>query len=241
MKISRKVIATAMAGSLCLGLVALAGCDGGAGNSSAASSTSSTASSAAKAATSQTRQFADDELLSGTHHVTLQVAGYDPITIELDADAAPQTVTNFVDLVQNGYYDGKTFYRIVDDFCLQGGTLGNNASGNDATLENIQGEFSSNGVENPLAEEFGRGTVAMARTSIPDSATSTFFVTLGENDQVGASLDGKYAAFGTISEADMAIIDAIVADHIANVDDPQMGAISNEADQPVIESITFVD
>lgn len=244
MKISRKVITAAVAGSLCLGLVVLAGCDGGTGSSSAASSASSTASSAssaAKAATSQTRQFTDDELLSGTHHATLQVAGYDPITIELDADAAPQTVTNFVDLVQNGYYDGKTFYRIVDDFCLQGGTLGNNASGNDAALENIQGEFSGNGVENPLAEEFGRGTVAMARTNMPDSATSTFFVTLGDNDQVGASLDGKYAAFGTISETDMAIIDAIVADYIANVDDPQMGAISSEADQPVIESITFVD
>lgn len=244
MKISRKVITAAVAGSLCLGLVVLAGCDGGTGSSSAApsaSSTASSASSAAKVATSQTRQFTDDELLSGTHHVTLQVAGYDPITIELDADAAPQTVTNFVDLVQNGYYDGKTFYRIVEDFCLQGGTLGNSASGNDPALENIQGEFSGNGVENPLAEEFGRGTVAMARTNMPDSATSTFFVTLGDNDQVGASLDGKYAAFGTISETDMAIIDAIVADYIANVDDPQMGAISSEADQPVIESITFVD
>ena len=247
MKISRKVITAAMAGSLCLGLVALVGCDGGTSSSSAASSAGSTASSAssassaAQAASSQTRQFTDDELLSGTHHVTLQVAGYDPITIELDADAAPQTVTNFVDLVQSGYYDGKTFYRIVDDFCLQGGTLGNNASGNDTTLENIQGEFSGNGVENPLAEEFGRGTVAMARTNMPDSATSTFFVTLGDNDQVGASLDGKYAAFGTISEADMAVIDTIVADYIANVDDPQMGAISDQAKQAKIVSIQMVD
>ena len=243
MKVSQKVLAGAVAASLCLGLVALSGCSGGSGSSSsAASSASSNASStASQAAAAGTRQFSDDELLSGKHNVVMQVEGYDPITIELDADAAPQTVTNFVDLVKSGYYDGKTFYRIVEDFCLQGGTLGNNASGNDSSLENIQGEFSSNGIDNALADEFGRGTVAMARTNLPNSATSTFFVTLGDNAQVGPSLDGKYAAFGTISEADMAIIDAIVADFAANVDEPQMGAISDEAKQPVITSITLVD
>lgn len=243
MKISQKVVATVAAGSLCLGLFALAGCSGGSGSSSAASSAASSASSSAAAQTpaSNTRQFTADELQSGTHHAVLQVAGYDPITIELDADAAPQSVTNFMELVNDGYYDGKTFYRIVEDFCLQGGTLGNNAAGNDATLEAITGEFSDNGVDNALAEEFGRGTVAMARTSMPDSATSTFFITLGDNSQVGASLDGKYAAFGTISEADMTIIDAIVADYAANVDEPQMGAITDEAQQPVIESITITD
>lgn len=232
--------AAAVAGSLCLGAFAMTGCsDQQAASSSAASSASSA--SAAVQAESGTRQFSDDELLSGTHHAVLIVDGYEPITIELDADAAPITVTNFADLVEQGYYDGKTFYRIVEDFCLQGGTLGNNAAGDDPQLETITGEFSSNGTENPLADEFGRGTVAMARTSLPNSATSTFFVTLGDNSQVGASLDGKYAAFGTIDEAGMAIIDAIVADYAANVDDPQMGAISDEAQQPIITSIECID
>ena len=180
-------------------------------------------------------------MLTGKHHAVMTVEGYEPITLELDADAAPITVTNFADLVNQGYYDGKTFYRIVEDFCLQGGTLGNNAAGNDPQLETITGEFSDNGSENPLADQFDRGTVAMARTNLPNSATSTFFVTLGTNDQVGASLDGKYAAFGTIDEAGMAIIDAIVADYAANVDEPQMGAISDEAAQPIITSIEWVD
>lgn len=177
----------------------------------------------------------------GTHHAVLEVEGYDPITIELDGDAAPQTVENFMTLAKDGYYDGKTFYRIVDDFCLQGGTLGNNASGNDPALDPIKGEFSTNGVENPLADAFDRGVVAMARTSMPDSATSTFFVTLGTASQVGASLDGQYAAFGTIDADGMKVIDQIVDDYLPNVDEPNMGAITDEANQPIIKSITITD
>ena len=90
MKVSQKVLAGAVAASLCLGLVALSGCSGGSGSSSsAASSASSNASStASQAAAAGTRQFSDDELLSGKHNVVMQVEGYDPITIELDADAA---------------------------------------------------------------------------------------------------------------------------------------------------------
>lgn len=177
----------------------------------------------------------------GIHHAVLEVEGYEPVTIELDGDAAPQTVENFMKLANEGYYDGKTFYRIVDDFCLQGGTMGNNAAGNDPSLEPIKGEFSSNGVENPLADAFDRGVVAMARTQMPDSATSTFFVTLGTASQVGPSLDGQYAAFGTIDDAGMKVIDQIVADHIVNVDEPNMGAITVEQLQPVIKSITITD
>lgn len=177
----------------------------------------------------------------GIHHATLNVEGYDPITIELDGDAAPQTVENFMNLAREGYYDGKTFYRIEDGFCLQGGTLGNNAAGNDPELETIRGEFSSTGIDNPLADNFERGVVAMARTSMPDSASSTFFVTLGNASQVGPSLDGQYAAFGTIDDAGMAVIDQIVTDHVAYADGANMGAISDEANQPVIKSITITD
>ena len=79
-----------------------------------------------------------------------------------------------------------------------------------------------------------------ADTNDPDSATSTFFVTLGDNKAVGPALDGKYAAFGTIDEAGMAIVKAIVADHLAAATG-QMGTIPDEADQPKILSIEMVD
>lgn len=236
----KRIAAAALAGSLCLSGLALAGCAGQPAASSASASASSSMSASVKAE-SGTKQFSDDELLSGKHHAVITVDGYEPVTMELDADAAPITVTNFAELVQDGYYNSKTFYRIVEDFCLQGGTLGNNAAGNDPALETITGEFSENGAENPLADQFDRGTVAMARTNMPNSATSTFFITLGGADQVGPSLDGKYAAFGTIDDAGMAVIDQIVADFAPNVDDPQMGAISDETEQPTIISIEWVD
>lgn len=245
------IAGAAMAACLCVSMVGLAGCSGSGSassssasskaSSSSATSSASASSSAASSAIPATANFADQEIVSGTHHVVLTVEGYDPITIELDGDAAPITVTNFANLVGNGYYDGKTFYRIVEDFCLQGGTLGNNASGNDPSLLTITGEFEENGVDNPLADNFDRGTVAMARTNQPNSATSTFFITLGDSSQVGSSLDGKYAAFGTIDESGMATVDQIVADYAANVDEPTMGAISDESKQPVIQSITWVD
>lgn len=201
----------------------LAGCSGQSASSSSAASGAGSANG------------------TGTHHAVLEVEGYEPVTIKLDGDAAPQTVDNFMKLANEGYYDGKTFYRIVDDFCLQGGTLGNNASGNDPSLDAIKGEFSTNGVDNPLADAFDRGVVAMARTSMPDSATSTFFVTLGSASQVGPSLDGQYAAFGTIDADGMKVIDQIVEDYLPNVDEPNMGAITDEAAQPVIKSITITD
>ena len=181
------------------------------------------------------------DLLSGTHHVQLTVDGYDPITIEVNADAAPITATNFINLVNDGYYDGLAFYRIVDGFCLQGGTLGNTASGADPSLDPIDGEFSDNGYDNSLADDFTKGTVAMARTSDPNSATSTFFVTLDDNSSVDASLNGQYAAFGMVDEAGMATIDKIVSDYISNVDDEAMGTISDENQMPIISSITQVD
>lgn len=221
---SKKAIALLSMVALVI-MMGIAGC-------SSSSSTANTGSSAANSAQGGT---------SGTHHAVLEVEGYEPITIELDGDAAPLSVENFMNLANEGYYNGKTFYRIVDDFCLQGGTLGNSASGNDPSLETIKGEFSSNGVSNPLADNFDRGVVAMARTAMPDSATSTFFVTLGSSKQVGQSLDGQYAAFGTIDDAGMKVIDQIVTDYLPNVDDPNMGAISVEANQPVIKSITITD
>lgn len=179
--------------------------------------------------------------MSGKHHAMIYVDGYDPIEVELDADSAPISVTNFVNLANEGYYDGLTFYRVVEDFCLQGGTMGNSASGTDNDLGTITGEFSSNGVNNPLADNFDRGTIAMARTQLPNSATSTFFITLGSNDAVGTSLDGQYAAFGTVDKDSMDTVDQIVSDTIGLVDDEYMGSISDESLQPVITRIEILD
>lgn len=205
-----RLVAIALAGVLCAGSFALVGCSA-----------------------------PTEEPLTGIHHASVSVKGFDPFTIELDADEAPITVTNFVKLADAGYYDGLTFYRIQDDFCIQGGTKGNNAAGNDPALDPIKGEFSLNGVENKLADDFKRGTVAMARTQAPDSATSTFFITLS-NSYV-ASLNGSYAAFGTIDDAGMKIVDAIVSRYGLFADQADMGVIADEADQPIITSITIMD
>lgn len=234
---TKKIAAFAMSAALACGMLALAGCSSNSSSSGSATSAANTAGNVKPA----TSTIAEEDLMSGTHHATLEVEGYEPITITLDADAAPISVTNFANLVNEGYYDGLSFYRVVDDFCLQGGTMGNNASGKDPELETITGEFSGNGIDNPLADDFGYGTVAMARTSIPNSATSTFFITLGDSDTVGSSLNGQYAAFGTIDADGMVTIEKIVADYLPNVDDSYMGAISDESQQAIIKSITMVD
>ena len=176
-----------------------------------------------------------------TKSAIVKVAGYDEFVITLDDTSAPITTENFRNLVKRGYYNGLAFYRIVNNFCLQGGTKGNTASGHDPELTPIKGEFSSNNVNNPLADNFHRGTVAMARAgNNPDSATSAFFVTLASSLSVSTSLNGKYAAFGTISQTDMKIVDAICSDYIAYATGPE-GAITDFSHMPIIESISIAD
>lgn len=230
----KSIAAIALSALMVFGVLAMAGCSG---QDSKAKSSASPSSKIPEA----TSTIDKNDLYSGKHHATIYVEGYDPIEVTMDADAAPITVTNFINLAKDGYYDGLTFYRVVEDFCLQGGTKGNNASGTDENLGTITGEFSSNGVNNPLADEFGRGTVAMARTSLPNSATSTFFITLADNDVVGTSLDGQYAAFGKVDENGMLVVDRIVADSIGSVDDEYMGTITNESLQPKITRIVIED
>ncbi|MGN0037618.1 MAG: peptidylprolyl isomerase [Coriobacteriales bacterium] len=177
-----------------------------------------------------------DPYASGTHHVKVKVEGYKAFAIALDADSAPITVSNFCALVEDGFYNGLTFHRAVEEFCLQGGDP--NGDGTGGSEQEIKGEFSGNGVANKLADSFKRGTVAMARNSVSmNSATSQFFITLG--DVYSGSLNGQYAAFGSISKKDMATVDKIVASCIKSAD-PSSGIISAKK-QPVIKSITVVD
>ncbi len=179
----------------------------------------------------------DNKYGKGTHHAEVTVEDYDPFTIELDADDAPVTVANFCALANDKFYDGLTFHRIVEDFCLQGGDPdGNGTGGSD---NEILGEFSDNDVDNPLADKYKRGTVAMARSSDPNSASSQFFITL--DDSAASSLDGQYAAFGTVDEAGMKVVDQIVTDYIGNTDAANSGTIDDIGDQPLIKSITITD
>lgn len=169
-----------------------------------------------------------EDLLSGPHYVEISVKDYGTMKVELDADTAPVTVTNFVNLASDGFYDGLTFHRIIDGFMIQGGDP--NGDGTGGAEETIPGEFSSNGVENDISHE--RGVISMARSSDPDSASSQFFIMQEDTP----SLDGEYAAFGKVTEG-MEIVDAICED--TPVQDNN-GTVLPE-DQPVIESIKVVD
>lgn len=178
----------------------------------------------------------DDPYGTGVHHATVTVKGYEPFVIELDADAAPVTVANFCALAEAGFYNGLGFHRVVEGFCLQGGDpAGDGTGGSDQA---IVGEFSGNGVTNALADRYQRGTVAMARTNDPNSATSQFFITL--SDGAASSLNGQYAAFGSIDEAGMAVVDKIVADALEAKCDPN-GMITDPDFRPIIESIEITD
>lgn len=193
--------------------------------STSKSDTSSSISSGSKESDSD---VGDDEVLTGKHHVEIAVKDYGTIKVELDADIAPVTVTNFVKLAKEGFYDGLTFHRIIDGFMIQGGDpLGNGTGGAD---EDIKGEFSQNGVENSISHV--RGTISMARSQEYDSASSQFFIVQSDSTY----LDGQYAGFGMVTEG-MEIVDKICQD--IPVQDSN-GTVSPD-DQPVIEAITVTD
>ena len=176
----------------------------------------------------QKKTEASEKLLSGTHHAEIQVKDYGTITVELDADTAPITVTNFVNLAKDGFYDNLTFHRIMDGFMIQGGDP--NGDGTGGADQTIKGEFSSNGVENEISHT--RGTISMARAQDPDSASSQFFIVQEDSDY----LDGNYAAFGHVTSG-MEIVDQICKDVPAEDDN---GTVKAE-NQPVIEKITITD
>ena len=166
------------------------------------------------------------DLLSGLHYAEIEVEDYGTISLELDADTAPITVTNFVNLAKDGFYDGLTFHRIIDGFMIQGGDpLGNGTGGSDET---IKGEFSDNGVENDISHV--RGTISMARSSNRYTYSSQFFIV----HQDSTYLDGQYAAFGHVTDG-MDVVDAICEDTPVQDNNGTVAADN----QPVITSITI--
>ena len=176
----------------------------------------------------QKKTEASEELLSGTHNAEIQVKDQGMIRVELGADTLPRTVTNFVNLAKDGFYDNLTFHRIMDGFVIQGGDP--NGDGTGGADQTIKGEFSSNGVENEISHT--RGTISMARAQDPDSASSQFFIVQEDSDY----LDGNYAAFGHVTSG-MEIVDQICKD--VPVEDDN-GTVKAE-NQPVIEKITITD
>ena len=154
----------------------------------------------------------------------ITVKDYGTIRVALDADAAPISVENFVNLAKDGFYDGLTFHRIINGFMIQGGDP--EGTGYGGSGHTITGEFANNGVNNPISHT--RGTISMARSQDYNSASSQFFIMQAD----GTYLDGDYAGFGTVLEG-MEIVDQICKN--TTVEDSN-GTVRPE-NQPVIESI----
>lgn len=169
---------------------------------------------------------------TGKHHVEITVKDYGTISVELDGDAAPITVENFLKLAGDGFYDGLTFHRIDPGFVIQGGDpLGNGRGGSD---EQIKGEFTVNGVENNLSHT--RGAISMARAADFDSASSQFFIVHADS----TFLDGQYACFGYVTEG-MEVVDAICDSITEDAVIPDSNNTIVSESQPVIESIKVID
>ena len=123
---------------------------------------------------------------------TIEMANGDVMKLELYPDIAPNTVANFVELANAGFYDGLIFHRVIPGFMIQGGDPQGTGFGGPGY--GIKGEFAANGFENNLSHE--RGVISMARTRVPDSAGSQFFIMHAD----ALYLDGNYAAFGRVIE-----------------------------------------
>ena len=193
--------------------------------------TDSTSGAEASSNTAGSKENSTEEtknMLTGKHHVEITVKDKGVIAVELDADTAPITVTNFVELANSGFYDGLTFHRIIEGFMIQGGDpKGNGTGGSD---KNIKGEFAANGIKNDISHE--RGVISMARSSAYDSASSQFFIM----HKTSTHLDGQYAAFGHVTSG-MDIVD----DLAENTPVSDNNGTVLKANQPVIESIKVID
>ncbi len=155
--------------------------------------------------------------------VEIKIQNGGTIKLELYPEKAPKTVANFEKLVQEGFYDGLTFHRVISGFMIQGGDP--TGTGMGGSEETIPGEFMANGFPNPIRHE--RGVISMARTNDPNSASSQFFIM----HEDGFFLDGNYAAFGKVVEG-MEEVDKIAAVATNAMDMP--------LERQIIESIKLV-
>ena len=202
-------------------LIMLTACGGG-------GSSETTEAEADTQAQAETQAEAPAAEKIGIHHAEIEIEGYGTVKLELDGDTAPITVQNFMDLANDGFYDGLTFHRIIDGFMIQGGDPAGNGTGGSDT--NIPGEFAANGYENNISHV--KGVISMARAQDPNSASSQFFIMVAD----APHLDGQYAAFGHVTEG-QDVVDKIAAD-AKPLDDN--GTIAPE-DQPKITSVKIID
>ena len=168
-------------------------------------------------------------------YITMTIKDYGEIKLLLDATTAPETVKNFLKLINEGFYDGLTFHRVIDEFMIQGGDPNadgsgdyKDASGNKVT---IKGEFSNNNHENDIKHI--RGVISMARGSDKNSASCQFFICNATADW----LDGDYAAFGYVIDG-MSVVDRITYDTCI-YGNSSNGTIADKTKQAVIESIVI--
>lgn len=166
-----------------------------------------------------------------TVFVEMKVKDYGTIVLELDGESAPITVDNFVNLVEDGFYDGLTFHRVMSNFMIQGGCPDGNGTGNSGKY--IKGEFSKNNVDNDIKHL--RGTISMARSDDYNSASCQFFICNADYP----SLDGNYAAFGHVVEG-IEVVDAITSGTVGYAN-AYSGAIYDKSKQAVIEYIKVLD
>jgi peptidyl-prolyl cis-trans isomerase B (cyclophilin B) len=169
----------------------------------------------------------DPELVKNTVNATIELEDGDEIMLELYPDLAPDTVENFVELAEDGFYDGTIFHRVIEDFMIQGGGYDENLK--EQKTESIKGEFAKNGFENTLSHT--RGVISMARAQDYDSATSQFFIVQKD----ATYLDGQYAAFGRVTEG-MDIVDEIASVKTGTVASSNM---EDPIEPIVIDTITI--
>ena len=161
--------------------------------------------------------------------VTFEMENGKTIKAELYPEIAPNTVNNFLSLVNKGYYDGLTFHRVIYGFMIQGGCPEGTGMGGPGY--SIKGEFAANGFENDLKHT--EGVLSMARSMMPDSAGSQFFI-MHKN---APHLDGQYAAFGKVTEG-MDVVDSFVKVERSMGSD---GAVSSPNTDIIMENVKMID
>lgn len=171
-----------------------------------------------------------EDSVAKVYNVEIVMKDLGTIKLELDAEQAPITAKNFVDLAKKGFYDGLTIHRVVENFMIQGGDP--EGTGYGGSGKTIKGEFKVNGVDNEISHT--RGTISMGRTLTDyNSASSQFFIVHKDS----TFLDGEYAAFGHVTEG-MEIVDQIAEN--TPVEDEESGYV-NKKNQPVIETVRVVE
>ena len=229
---TKKVIRSIGVLAMCAGVLLLAACGGYPDSSMPEDAAPAAAESTALAATStNTEGIEENDESKEKVMVEMVMKNGGVIKLELDPEAAPITVENFVKLAGEGFYDGLVFHRVVKDFMIQGGDPDGNGTGGPGY--GIKGEFASNGWDaNTISHT--KGVISMARSGNPDSAGSQFFITHGD----ASFLDGDYAAFGSVVEG-MDVVDRIAT---ADTDWDSSGREKSVPLEPeVIETIRVLE